>query len=128
MYFILSLKRDGPPPSTKPNQATGQPAFILSFYLLHTCIITGKNILFQTITDVSYNILSFLISDELERIFFSDCQFLETLPHPFHNSIFLENSLSICRKGRVRILQLYLPFFRKWFINEGGPSSPFLSF
>ena len=79
MYFILSLKRDGPPPSTKPNQATGQPAFILSFHLLHTCIITGKNILFQTITNVSYNILSFLISDELGRIFFSDCQFLETL-------------------------------------------------
>ena len=43
MYFILSLKRDGPPPSTKSNQATGQPAFILSFYLLHTCIITGKS-------------------------------------------------------------------------------------
>ena len=127
MYFILSLKRDGPPPSTKPNQATGQPAFILSFHLLHTCIITGKNILFQTITNVSYNILSFLISDELGRIFFSDCQFLETPPHPFHNPFFLENSLSICRKGRVRILQLYLPFFRKWFINEGGPSSPFLS-
>ena len=83
MYFILSLKRDGPPPSTKPNQATGQPAFILSFYLLHTCIITGKNILFQAITEVSYNILSFLISDELGRIFFSDCQFLETLPPPF---------------------------------------------